>query len=87
MSDGISDHERTSIPTGYLDRLQITPKSETKLKKMVSIRNQEEQNKTRKQIDDIWAKYDTNKSNVLEKSEALIFLGDVFREVFGSESK
>ena len=53
---------------------------------MVSRLNQDEYLRNKKRIDEIWEKYDVNKSGVLEKSEAFIFLRDVFRDLFGTES-
>ena len=84
ISDGISDQDRPSIPKYNINK--VNPSSETKLKKMVSSLNRAEQNKSKKQIDDIWEKYDINNSGVLEKSEAFIFLRDIFRELFGTDS-
>ena len=36
-------------------------------------------------IEIVWAKYDVDKSGVLEKGEAMKFLRDTFKEVFGTE--
>ena len=42
--------------------------------------------KTKEQmVDEVWAKYDTDNSGVLEKAEAMNFLRDTFKEIFGSE--
>ena len=42
--------------------------------------------KTKEQmVDEVWAKYDTDNSGVLEKGEAMNFLRDTFKEIFGSE--
>ena len=96
ISDGISDNDRSSIPRNYLDKVSINPNqsSPTKLKKMVSIINKEalfprkvyEYKENKKRIDEIWEKYDVSKNGVLEKTEAFVFLRDMFRDLFGTES-
>ena len=88
ISDGISDNDRSSIPRNYLDKVSINPNqsSPTKLKKMVSIINKEEYKQNKKRIDEIWEKYDVSKNGVLEKTEAFVFLRDMFRDLFGTES-
>ena len=42
--------------------------------------------KTKEQmVEEVWAKYDADNSGVLEKGEAMNFLRDTFKEIFGSE--
>ena len=42
--------------------------------------------KTKEQmVDEVWAKYDTDNSGILEKAEAMSFLRDTFKEIFGSQ--
>ena len=53
---------------------------------MVSVLNQEEHTRNKKRIDEIWDKYDLDKNGVLEKAEAYVFLRDIFRDLFGTES-
>ena len=38
-----------------------------------------------KQVDEIWAKYDADGSGALEKAEAIKFLQDINKEIFGSD--
>ncbi len=40
----------------------------------------------KKQVDEIWAQYDTDNSGFLEKEEAMKFLKDTFKKVFGSDT-
>ena len=37
------------------------------------------------EIDEIWAKYDTDGSGFLEHAEAMNFLRDTFKDIFGTE--
>ena len=39
----------------------------------------------KKQVEEVWAKYDTDGSGKLEKAEALTFLRDTFKQIFGSD--
>ena len=42
--------------------------------------------KTKEQmVEEVWTKYDADGSGVLEKAEAMNFLRDTFKEIFGSE--
>ena len=36
-------------------------------------------------IEEVWVKYDVDNSGVLEKAEAINFLRDTFKEIFGAE--
>ena len=86
QSGAISDNEPGAIPENHLDKLRNEGSSDTKLKRMVSLMNKDEYEQNKKRIDEIWKKYDTDRSGVLEKGEAFIFLKDLFRDLFGTES-
>ena len=45
--------------------------------------NENEDVALKKEVDDIWKKYDTNNNGVLDKKEAYAFLDDMMKEVTG----